>query len=207
MFSHDSDLLAYEPTILAEATFAAQTLLTGTGALANNVLTISAGSLVDSGVRAGHVVVLGEPRPGCLPILSIDPPAKMSLGTLAAGWDDASPVAASLNAAGSPTFAVRTFDPQRAIVDDLLLRAAGIESGDASAVLNPDALKRASVLGTLQIIYAALATLSDEGGVHHTRSNVYGKLFRRSMRATSVRVNHRGVAQRRDLNTLTMTRG
>ena len=54
-FCNDIDLLHWEPGLLKDATFASQTLISGTGNLAGATFTISSGSFITTHVQAQQV--------------------------------------------------------------------------------------------------------------------------------------------------------
>src|SRR2546430_2194433 len=150
-FCTDVDLLQWEPNVLREATFASQTLLSGTGELSGTTFTIVAGSLEDAVITADHVIVLGGDVNGCFPIVSVDSSTALTLTVLYDDFDSAdSPVPrAPSPVSGSIPFAIRTFWPQRAIVSEILRQAAG-----TGTIVNGKSLRRPCVLGTLQMIYS-----------------------------------------------------
>src|SRR5688572_17776551 len=121
-FCTDTDLLNWEPNLPKEASFAAQTLISGQGDLAGTVFTIGAGSLTDAHVEVGQVLVLSGLIEGCFPIVAVNSATGLVVSTL---YDD--PETELDGVIGTATglgFAIRTFWPQRKVVSDLLLQAA-----------------------------------------------------------------------------------
>jgi hypothetical protein len=90
-------------------------------------------------------------------------------------------------------YVIRTFWPQRKVVSDLLTRAAGIgaeTNAPASAqVINTEALRRPCVLGTLQMIYGALAAAAAEPANFAARADLYERLYRRALAQTRVQLD------------------
>lgn len=100
----------------------------------------------------------------------------------------ASPVASALDL----SFAIRTFWPQRRVVSDLLLAAAGLDptrDDIDTVVINPQALKKPAVLGTLHMIYSALAAAAATPEALATRAELYERLYRRALRSTVIELD------------------
>jgi hypothetical protein len=90
------------------------------------------------------------------------------------------------------SYVIRTFWPQRRIVSELLMQAAGLDPSDPDAeqkILNPDALQRPCTLGTLHLIHSALAAAATEPENFNLRTDVYEKLYRRALRAATVKLD------------------
>jgi hypothetical protein len=215
-FCTDIDLLHWEPNIFRDAAFASQTLLTGTGAsVAGGVLTIASGSFIDSKIPADSVVVLTGSVAGSFPIISIDSASTCTISVMYEDLypEDGVPAPAPVGTASGLTIAIRTFGPQRSIVSELLKQSAGIEPTsdpfNAPQIVNPKAMKRACVLGSLQMIYNALAAATGAPDEYAVRSDLYQQLYRRAVRSTNVEIdlNNDGVAdERRKLNVLQLSR-
>jgi hypothetical protein len=87
---------------------------------------------------------------------------------------------------------VRTFWPQRRIVSELLMQAAGLDPADADVeqkILNAEALRRASTLGTLHLIHSALAAAAEEPENLLHRVALYEGLYRRALRSATVQLD------------------
>jgi len=204
-FCTDIDLLHWEPTLLREAQLASQTLLAGTGDLAGTAFTISAGSFEDAHVDAEQVIVLAGSINGCFPIVKIESPTELTLSVLYDGLFPDDPetevVASPVNTISGLPFAVRTFWAQRNIVSEFLLRAGSVS--DPATILNPAALRRACALGTLQMIYSALAAAADDPADFSVRADLYERLYRRALRSTRLEIDTNGdgeIDQLRDLS-------
>jgi hypothetical protein len=102
-------------------------------------------------------------------------------------------VAGPVGTAIDLTFAIRTFWPQRQVVSDLLTCAAGIgpETGapNSAQIINTEALRRPCVLGTLQMIYGALAAAAAEPAKFSARADLYERLYRRALAQTRVNLD------------------
>jgi hypothetical protein len=199
-FCTDTDLLHWEPRLPSEASFASQTLVSGTGDLVDTTFTTDAGvaSLVDTHVASNQVISLGPGTiSGCYPIVSVDSATELTISLLYDGLfpttPGASPTPGLVGTAPNLPFVIRTFWPQRRVVSDLLLQSAGLDPSEVaespSMLLNPHDLKRACVLGTLQMIYSALAAVAEEPAVYQVRADLYERLYRRAMRSARLELD------------------
>jgi hypothetical protein len=197
-FCTDTDLLYWEPQVFRDAAAAGQTLAAGVADLAGKVVTVSGVSLDEARVRPLDVICFeGGTVSGSFPIVSVDSGAELTVSVLYDGLNaaDGSLDPSRVGSATNQPYAVRTFWPQRRVVTQLLLQAAGVDLAATDAeerVTNPDALKRACVLGTLQMIYSALAASADEPAALANRAELYGRLYRRAMRSARVEVDVNG---------------
>ena len=193
-FCNDIDLLHWEPNLLRDAAFASQALISGTGNLAGSIFTIASGSFLAAHVAQDQVIILSGATAGSYPIVSVDGATQLTLSVLYDGLYPASgdPVPSPPGTANGLAYVIRTFWPQRRIVSELLLQAAGLDPSDPDAeqkILNPDALTRACALGTLHLIHSALAAAAAEPENLNTRVELYGKLYRRALRAATVKLD------------------
>ncbi|HRK32402.1 MAG TPA: hypothetical protein PLD59_15160 [Tepidisphaeraceae bacterium] len=210
-FATDIDLLHWEPNLVKEATFVSQTLLATTGDLSGTTLTISGSSFVDAEVTGENIIYIGGAIDGTFPIVEVNSSTQLTLSVLYDKLfnDPATPGRGGPDATGVD-FAIRTFWPQRQVVSDLILQAAGLDPGDAQKILNPLVLKRACVLGTLQMIYNALAAAATESSFFAARARFYEQLYKRSLRSARVELDLNGDGQIdsvRALNCITLIRG
>ena len=195
-FATDIDLLHWEPNILRDAAFASQTLISGTGNLAGTAFAISSGSFSAAHVASDMAIVLGGTIVGTFPIVSVVSATQLTVSTLYDGLFPSSgdPAASPVATANGLTFAIRTFWPQRRVVSELLLQAAGLDPTDDSAatIVNPQSLRRACTLGTLQMIYSALAAAASEPENLNVRAEVYERLYRRALRSVTIEIDSNG---------------
>jgi hypothetical protein len=216
-FCNDVDLLHWEPNLFVDAAAAAQKKLSGTGNLVGTTFTISAGSLASSHVAEEDVIVLSGATAGTFPIVSVESTTVLTLSVLYDGLypedgSDPQPIAVGANANGLD-YAVRTFWAQRKVVSDLLRHAAGLgltsddEAADAE-ILNPDVLRRACALGTLQMIYNALAATipADTVTPYNARAQTYAKLYRQAIGAAKVEVDLDGDGKADEVRALNVVR-
>lgn len=199
IFCNDVDLLAWEPDVLKDAAFASQTLVTGTGDLAGTTFTVTTGSSLSAhAVEAGNVIILSGAVAGCFPIVSVTGASTLELTVLHEDpfpeTGSATPV--SPGAATGLPFVIRTFWAQRKVVSELLEQAVGLAPGTPEAltatILNPQALRRTCVMGTLQMIYSALAAAATDSARYSLRADLYERLYRRAMRQAQVDLDLNG---------------
>jgi hypothetical protein len=194
LFCKDLDLLYWEPGVLKDATFASQVLTGGTGDLSGNLFTLTTGpTFTGQNVEAGQVMVLSGSIAGCYPIAQVLSTIQVRITPLYAELfpDEGSPPAPlTVGTATGLTYAVRSFWAQRKVVSDLLSQALGIVPGtedeEAVTILNPEALKTACVLGTLQMIYSGIAAAAADPAKFATRADLYERLYRRALRQAKV---------------------
>jgi hypothetical protein len=214
-FCTDIDLLHWEPNILRDAAFASQTLLAGTGDLAGTTFTLDTvgASFLASHVEADQVIVLSGGTSGCYPIVSVNSATQLTISTLFDGLFPLSgnPTPIPVGSAVDLAFVVRTFWPQRRVITELLLAAAGLDPvlHSVDRVMNPQALRKACALGSLHMIYSALAAAAAEPAAYGVRAELYERLYRRALRGARVELdlNGDGAADAvRPLNVLHMQR-
>jgi len=200
VFCSDVDLLYWEPDVLKEAALASQTLVNGTGDVAGTVFTASTGaSFVDQKVEAGQVIVLTGAVAGCFAITAVSDATNLEISVL---YDELfpesgdAPPGVGVGTASGLGFVIRSFWAQRKVVSDLLMQAVGLVPGTAEeasdVILNPRALKRACTLGTLQMIYSAMAAVASEPATFSLRADLYERLYRRALLAAQVDLDLNG---------------
>lgn len=195
-FCNDIDLLHWEPNVLKDAVFASQTLLAGTGDLSGTAFTLGGGSLTAAHVTPDMVIVLSGGVEGTFPIVTVDSATQLTLSALYDGLFPASgeAVATPVATVSGLNFAIRTFWPQRRVISELLLQAAGLDPTDdaAASIVNPQSLTRACALGTLHMIYSALAAAAEEPKNLLVRAELYERLYRRALRSATVEIDSDG---------------
>ncbi|MGF1632593.1 MAG: hypothetical protein ACFCVE_01980 [Phycisphaerae bacterium] len=203
----DIDLLHWEPTLFAEAGFAAQTLFTGEATLAGTALTIASGSFTDAQVQAGQVALLTAGAfVGAFPIATVDSATQLTISTF---YDRYEQEPVSPAAPSSVTVSVRTFWPQREVISRMIDEAAGLDAAAGQTILPGDGVRRACVLGSLRMIFNILDAASENTPQWGYRAGLYMNLYRRALRAATVQIdtNGDGVADvRRKLSLLELVR-
>jgi len=197
IFCNDVDLLYWEPDVLKEAALASQTLDAGTGDVAGTSFTASTGaSFTDQQIAPGQVIVLTGGIAGCFPIVAVNSATQLEISAL---YDDlfpesgAPPAPVGIGTASGVGYTIRSFWPQRKMVSDLLAQAIGLipgtEEAQTAVILNPQSLKRACALGTLQMIYSAIAAAATEPAPFSLRADVYERLYRRALLSAQVDID------------------
>ncbi len=193
-FCNDIHLLHWEPNVLRDAAFASQTLISGTGNLAGTAFTIASGSFSAAHVAQDQVIILTGATAGSYPIVSVDSATELTLSVLYDGLFPTSgdPVPSPPGTATGLTYVIRTFWPQRRIISELLLQAAGLDPADPETeqkILNPGALQRACTVGTLHLIYSGLAAAATEPENLNFRADLYEQLYRRALRSATLKLD------------------
>jgi hypothetical protein len=193
-FCTDVDLLHWEPDVLRDAAFASQTLLAGTGSLTGTSFTIPSGSFADAHVSSDNVIVLAGEINGCFPIVSVTSATQLTISVLYDQLTEPQEAEPSpIGTVPSIPFVIRTFWPQRAIVSEMLQQAAGAgvaRLGEAPAqIIDNVALRRPCALGTLHMIYSALAAAASEPEAYRVRADLYERHFRRALRCSFVELD------------------
>ena len=197
VFCDDMDLLHWEPNIFRDAAAAAQTLLSGTGDLAGTTFTLDNGSLYESHIQPNQVIVLSGSIAGSYLIVSVDADGQLTLSVLHDKLfpDDGPPEAAPVGTALDLAFTIRSFWAQRRVVSGVLEEAIGVAPGmedESATIINPQVLKRVCVLGTLQMIYNALAAAAEEPARLALRADLYERLYRQAIRSVCVELDLNG---------------
>jgi hypothetical protein len=211
-FCTDIDLLHWEPNLLKDATFASQTLISGSGNVAGTSFTIASGSFTDAKVKVDQLIKLGAPFDGTYPILAVDGATQLTLSVMYDGLfppDNGPREAGPIGTASAVTYSVHTFFPQILIVSELLVQSAGLKEDQSGAILNPTALKRPCTLGALQMIYSALAAAAAEPADFSVRADLYERLYRRALRSAAIEIDLDGDGvpeSRRALNVMELRR-
>jgi hypothetical protein len=226
----DVDLLRWEPNVFRDASAAAQSLIAGSGDLWGTTFTASAGSFIDARVAAGHVLSVSGDVVASLPIIAVSSATVLTVSVMHGGLygDDGSVNPVPPKAGSGLAFDVRTFSPQIKEISDALLQAAGIMPGTDDettvTILNTEALRRPCVLGTLSLVFRALATtapvatlFADTSGgtapadqkTWNDRADLFQQLYMRATRAVRVEVDLDGdgvIDEKRELDVVRWVR-
>jgi len=178
-FATDRDCVALEPGVLAEASWAGQRVLSGTGSVSGTTLTLEPGgvTLAQAVIGAGHVAVVGGVT---LEVVSVESDLEATVSVLRG--DPGEPAVPPGDIGVSPV-EVHSFGAVLETVHRQVLRMAGIDPDEPGAlltesdVLNPGALRELEACGALHLIYAAVAAAGPIGGVMEKRANAWRDRF------------------------------
>ncbi|MCC6422399.1 MAG: hypothetical protein IT447_02895 [Phycisphaerales bacterium] len=200
-YATDTDLLYWEPTIFKSAQAVSQQLLSGTGNLAATTFTLTVGSLAGLPVNPQHVLTLDGSIEGCYPIISVDSSTTLTISTLYDNLfpDSNAPAPCPIGTATGLTFAIRTFWPLLELTTQWLNSAAGL---DGITVLNPSALRIPCALGTLNLIYTALAANAVDPDPLIIRADLYKQILLQSLRRCTLELDTNADGQIDDLRSL-----
>ncbi|HQY87894.1 MAG TPA: hypothetical protein PK402_04495 [Tepidisphaeraceae bacterium] len=189
LFCTDADLLLWEPNLAREASFASQTKLTTTGSIAGEKLTIASGNLTTSGVAIDDIVSVEGDLVGCFPVVGIESATICDLTVITQNaYENGQPT--PLPSASDLDLRFCTFYAQRRVVSDVMLSLANLTEAQAQRIMNPGTLRRAAVLGTLQMIYSALAAVAGESSAElQVRASLYERLYRRAIRVVQIELD------------------
>lgn len=170
-FSHDRDILKYEPVLFGPLHLPTQVLARCSGAaLSGTTLTDAAGDFVNAGIEAGGVVYLASANgvlDGAYEIVSVDSATQLTVSVLRA--DSEGDVVAP-PAAGDITYRISTLAPQATEAAFQLTEYFGIQPGDptseiaAESIIDAEGLRYASTLAVIASVYATWANQTADGG-------------------------------------------
>jgi hypothetical protein len=164
-FSHDVDILKYEPILFGELHLPWQVLAAGTGGtLSGTTFTASGADFTAAQVSAGGVAYLQAPDgslDGAYEIVSVDSATQLSISVVRS---DSSEAAVAPASASDISYRISTFGPQTNEVGFQLTEYFGISPGnpaseiDIEDILDTSVLRLASVFGVVSNVYAMLAS-------------------------------------------------
>ena len=195
MIATDRDLLVYEPRLFNDAFFASQRVFDAPSAgsfdTAGTTLTATGAKWVDWNVGTGWVVLVADAP---AEVVTRFNQTQLYVSKLR---EDAGAAVVSAGSGSSLSIRVSTFRPQIQQVHDALMRAVGIEPTAIVApgiiteanITNPKALLRAECLGTLQMVYQAVAVVSGEGSIAWAKARSYAERFAEERRRIAVEID------------------
>ena len=201
-FSHDADILKYEPILFGEFHLPQQVLAMGTGGtLSGTTFTASGADFVSAQVSSGGVIYLQSADgtlDGAYEIVSVDSVTQLSISVIRS---DTEMAAIAPPAATDISYRISTFGPQANEVGFQLTEHFGINPGNPASdievedILDTDVLKRASVFAVISSVYAMLASKAKDENFWK-KSMHYQKLFARARERCrlSIDVGSDGVA-------------
>lgn len=162
-FSQDIDLMKFEPNVFGAWFLSSQAHCGGTGGIVAGTQFTAAGvDFVASGVAPGGVIWLQSPDEtikGAFEIVEVLDAGHLTVSVVRT--DNAQP-AMPVGAASGLTWRIVSYAPQGYEVLWQLSQRLGLAPGSAGAdydvddIVNPDALRQASVFGILYLIFQAL---------------------------------------------------
>ncbi|RNC80448.1 MAG: hypothetical protein ED559_01145 [Phycisphaera sp.] len=183
MFAQDRDLLVYEPRLFLDVVWVGQRLVSETGTVASGVVVAAGADFAAAGVGAGHVLNFKEASYEVVQRLGS---TQLAISVPRVSVDD--PVILPPDSA-STTVRVYTFAHQMQQVHDQILRMLGIEPevdfapGERrvteESIVNPGALRRLEVFGTLHLVFSAASAsgVGGETGTFADRAEMYRKRY------------------------------
>jgi hypothetical protein len=194
-FSSDVDILKYEPMLFGELHLSGQVLTAGTGGVLDGTTFAADGAdFAAAQVAAGDVVYLRSADgsvDGGYEMVSVDSATQLTVSVVRAdSSDEAIPPAAAVDV----SYRVCTYRPQVEEVGYQLTEYFGIKPGDTESdisvedILEPGALKRASVFGVLTAVYAMLASKAGDENFWK-KSLHYQRLFEQAKERCRVSID------------------
>lgn len=196
-FSTDADLLKWEPTLCRDLAVPGQRLVSGAdGATSGIEFHSDSASFTEQGVAPGHVLQMTSEDgdgPACFEILSVESQTKVLATQVGRTASDS----VDLPAGADWVYAIDTFDPQAAEARFELLSRLGLAVDDEGLdleelVLQPRALRRASVFATLVMIFEGQSGAAQEGRTLAAKAALYRRLYDKEMAKLRVRLDRDG---------------
>jgi len=201
-FSHDVDVLKYEPILFGELHLPGQVLAIGTGGtLSGTTFTATGADFVSASVTVGgviHLQVSDGSLDGAYEVVSVDSATVLSVSVVRSDSDAAS---VAPPAATDVSYRVSTFGPQANEVGFQLTEYFSIAPGNpesdysADDILDTNVLRRASAFGVIASVYAMLASKAEDENFWK-KSMHYQKLFEKARQRCrlSIDISSDGVA-------------
>ena len=175
MFAMDRDLYVLEPGLHKDVGWFGQRLINALGSLVGTTLTMTTGSLSESGISAGHVVIFDGVA---LEVVSVESETQATVPLMRA---DTASVAIPGVSASVRSVKVFGYGPQLGIVHRQVLAMIGLDVDkvgfDESVVTNPGALVRLEALGALHLIYSSAGAPGRAGEKFDQRAKMYKERF------------------------------
>jgi hypothetical protein len=193
-FSSDVDILKYEPTLFGDLHYAGQVLTSGSGGeISDTTFTAANADFNAAKIATGMVIYLQSADgvvDGAYEIVSVDSATQLIVSVLRA---DGQTEAIALQDADDVNYRICTYQPQGSEVFLQLTQHFGLKPGVADAVYSADdildvsVLKQVSVYGVLSIIFATLASRTDDNKENFwKKSKYYRELFEKALQRCRV---------------------
>ncbi|GAB5497451.1 MAG: hypothetical protein Phyf2KO_25310 [Phycisphaerales bacterium] len=198
MFALDRDLLVYEPRLFLDVVWVGQRMLFETGTVVSGIVVSSGADFTAAGVRVGHVLNYKEASYEVVQELGS---TQLGISVPRADSDDSVILPPD---SASTTLRVYTFAHQMQQVHDQILRMLGIESdvdpapGELTvteeSIVNPGALRRLEVFGTLHLVFSAASAsgVGSETDTFSQRAEMYRKRYQEERERVSVLIDTDG---------------
>lgn len=184
MFAQDRDLLVYEPRLFLDVVWIGQRLVSESGTVISGVVVATGVDFVAADIGSGHVLNYKEASYEVVQTLGS---TQLAISVPRVSVDD--PVILPPDSA-STTLRVYTFAHQMQQVHEQILRMLGIEPdadpvpGEITvteqSIVNPGALRRLEVFGTLHLVFSAASAsgVGSEADTFAERAEMYRKRYR-----------------------------
>lgn len=187
VFSTDSDILRFEPSLFGDLYFQWQVLSLGhDGQLESTVFSSATGNFITNAVQVGGVIYLKDPDgtlEGMYEITAVNSEMELTISVLRQSQSDA-PVQVGL--AADLYYRIGTYAPQSYDVMYELTQYFGIQPGNAESeykaedIYNKDVLRQASTHAVIAGVYATLASAADDADGYWKKSLYYQGLFEKA---------------------------
>lgn len=192
-FANDRRLLVLEPNLFRDVEFASALLASGTdGVLSGTAFTSASADFEAAGVNTGHVISLNNRGVEVVERVSA---TELTVSLVRARVED-DPLPPPEGVA--IVYTVRSFAPQIETVHRQVMRMAGIEpdasdaaEGEATvaSVLNTDEVGLVEALGSLEMIFAAAASILADEPYLRLRAASYRERFASARQRARVRLD------------------
>jgi hypothetical protein len=199
-FSKDAELLKFEPGVFGAWFLASQVLCGGTnGIVSGTQFTAGGVDFVASGVQAGGVIWLQSADgaiEGAFEIVEVIDAGHLTVSVVRSSAEQAAAI--PVGAASGLTWRIVSYAPQGYEMLWQISQRLGLAPGAAGAaqsvddIVNPDALRQASVFGVLGMIFTALYEGLDGQAVLNEKAEQYQWRFDEAMQRVRVQVDTDG---------------
>ena len=184
VFSNDVDILRYEPALFGDLHLRGQVLANGSaGSVSGTMFSDSGADFSNASVEAGGVIYLQKDDgsiDGAYEIVSVDSATSLTVSVLRVSEDDdaIAPAAATAINWRISTLRCQANEVYYQLTEHFgLLPGKGTSIYDADDILDAGVFKQASVFAVISVVYAMLAS-SSEDEIYWQKSLHYQKLFK-----------------------------
>ena len=190
-FSTDRDLLLIEPHVFRDVPLMSQQHLHVTDAsVTGTTLSSASADFTAAQLDTGSVVLITNSDTACEVIDVLN----ANTLTVSLPRPDPNTAAIPVGDATALTVVARTFAPQATVVHGLLLRLAGIDSDieeelTADSIVSQSVMAHLEALGTLELVYAAAATITGDNDEVQAKAQLYRQRFNQAIREARVLID------------------